>query len=75
MSKTRQKMMYAKDEILMMGHLLMKRKMWLRKIFLQRESHGAYNILWKELKLKDRESFFGNLYCDILFCSFVLHLR
>ena len=60
--------MDAEYEILMMGYLLMKRKMrkrrnqqrkqWVREIFLQRESHGAYNILWKELKLKHRESFF-----------------
>ena len=51
----------------MMGCLLIKRKMrerrnisenWVGEIFLQRESHGAYNILWKELILKDRESFF-----------------
>ena len=57
--------MDAEDEILMIGYLLMKRKMrkrrnqqrkqWVREIFLQRESHGAYNILWKKLRLKDRE--------------------
>ena len=35
-----------------------QRKQWVREIFLQRESHGACNILWKELRLKDRESFF-----------------
>ena len=60
--------MDAEDEILMMGYLLMKRKMrkrrnqqrkqWVREIFLQRDSHGAYTMLWKELRLKDRESFF-----------------
>ena len=52
--------MDAEYEILMMGYLLMKRKMrkrrnqqrkqWVREIFLQRESHGAYHILWKELE-------------------------
>ena len=52
--------MDAEDEILMMGYLLMKRKMrkrrnqqqkqWIREIFLQRESHGAYDILWKNLE-------------------------
>ena len=26
-----------------------QQKQWVREIFLQRESHGAYNILWKEL--------------------------
>ena len=35
-----------------------QQKQWVREKFLQRESHGAYNILWKELKLKYRESFF-----------------
>ena len=30
-----------------------QRKQWVRDIFLQRESHGAYNILWKELRLKN----------------------
>ena len=39
-----------KTRYLMMGYLLMKRK--------RRESHGTYNILWKKLRLKDRESFF-----------------
>ena len=77
--------MDAEDEILVMGYLLMKRKMrkrrnqhrkqLVREILLQSESHGVYNILWKELRLKDRDHFSGNLYCDILFCSFVLHLR
>ena len=47
--------MDAEDEILMMGYLLEKRKMrkrrnqqrkqWVREIFLQRKSHGTYNIL------------------------------
>ena len=47
--------MDAEDEILMIGYLLMKRKMrkrrnqprkqWDREIFLHRISHGAYNIL------------------------------
>ena len=54
--------MDAEDKILMMGYLLMKRnqqrKQWVGEIFLQRESHGAYNILWKKHTLKDRESFF-----------------
>ena len=55
--------MDAEDEILMMGYLLMKRKVrkrrnqqrkkWVREIFLQRESHAAYNILWKKLKIKE----------------------
>ena len=52
--------MDAEDEILTTGYLLMKTKMrkrrnqqpkqWVREIVLQRESHGAYNILWKELR-------------------------
>ena len=60
--------MDAEDEILMIGYLLMKRKMrkrrnqqrkqWDREIFLQRISHGKYNILWKELRLKHGDSFF-----------------
>ena len=47
MRKARQKKMDAKDEILMMGYSLMKRKMrksrnqqqkqWVREIFLQRD--------------------------------------
>ena len=47
--------MDVEGEILMMGYLLMKwkmrkrrnqqRKQWVREILLQRESHGAYNIL------------------------------
>ena len=49
--KAWQKKTDAEDETLMMGYLLMKRKMrkrrnhqrkqWVREIFLQRESHGA----------------------------------
>ena len=35
-----------------------QRKQWVREVFSQRESHGAYNILWKELRLKGRETFF-----------------
>ena len=60
--------MDAEDEILMIGYLLMKRKMrkrrnqqrkqWDREIFLQRISHGTYNILWKELRLKHGDPFF-----------------
>ena len=50
----------------MMGYLLMKMRkrrnqqqnQWVREIILQSESHEAYKILWKKLKLKDRESFF-----------------
>ena len=68
--------MDGEDEILIMGYLLMKmkmrnrrnhqqRKQWIRELFLQRKSYGVY--MMKELRLKD--------YCDILFCSFVLHLR
>ena len=69
MRKARQKGIDAEDEILMMGYLLMKREMekrrnhrqlkqWVREMFLQRESHEVYNILWKELRLKYRGSFF-----------------
>ena len=68
--------MDGEDEILIMGYLLMKmkmrnrrnhqqRKQWIRELFLLRKSYGVY--MMKELRLKD--------YCDILFCSFVLHLR
>ena len=50
--------MDAEDEILMIGYVLMKmnmrmrrnhhqRKHWVREIFLQKESRGEYNILWK----------------------------
>ena len=51
MRKARQKKIDAEDEILMMGYLLMKRKMrkrrnqqqkqWVREIFLPRGSHRA----------------------------------
>ena len=65
--KARQKKMDAEDGVMINDWVFInekemrkkrnnqKRKHWVREIFVQRESHGAYNILWKELRLKDRE--------------------
>ena len=46
-----------------------------QRIFLQRESHRHIMYCGKNLDSKIENNFSGNLYCDILFCNFVLNLR
>ena len=35
-----------------------KKRMWMRRLFVERRSKGLYNVLVKDLKLFDREYFF-----------------
>ena len=85
MRKARQKKMDGEDEILMMGYLLMKGK-WEReeinsensgldKYFYKGNLMGHILYCGKDLDLKIENHLSGNLYCVILFCSFVLHFR
>ena len=42
-----------------------RKKIWIRQIFQQRETKGEFHILVKDLRLFDKEYFFRNFQVDV----------
>ena len=42
-----------------------RKKIWIRQIFRQRETKGEFHILVKDLRLFDKEYFFRNFQVDV----------
>ena len=42
-----------------------RKKIWIRQIFQQRETKGEFHILVKDLRLFDKEYFFRNFEVDV----------